>query len=82
MTLSLGEFFKRFADDDACGAHLEAILWPGGPVRSKCEHAGWINDTRCAARPVGAQWHRPATRERSYHDELSHTEMRRSHDSQ
>ena len=29
-------FLKRFPDDEACWAHLEALRWPSGPVCSKC----------------------------------------------
>jgi hypothetical protein len=35
MTLSLGEFVKRLADDDAWRIHLEIIRWPILPVRPK-----------------------------------------------
>jgi hypothetical protein len=35
-SMSLLSFLERFADDDACWAHLEALRWPSGPVSPKC----------------------------------------------
>jgi transposase-like protein len=34
--VSVLAFLKRFPDDDACWAHLEAQRWPDGPVCPKC----------------------------------------------
>ena len=39
--MSLLTFLKRFPDDDACWAHLEAVRWPEGPV---CPHCGVIGN--------------------------------------
>ena len=39
--MSLLSFLKRFPDDDACWAHLEAVRWPNGPV---CPHCGVIGN--------------------------------------
>jgi transposase-like protein len=38
--MSLLAFLKRFPDDDACWAHLEAVRWPQGPVCPKCGSEG------------------------------------------
>jgi transposase-like protein len=34
--MSLLSFLKRFPDDEACWAHLEALRWPSGPVCPRC----------------------------------------------
>lgn len=34
--MALLAFLKRFPDDDACWAHLEATRWPEGPVCPRC----------------------------------------------
>lgn len=36
VSMSLLSFLKRFPDDEACWAHLEALRWPSGPVCPKC----------------------------------------------
>ena len=38
--MSLLPFLKRFPDDDACWAHLEAVRWPAGAVCPKCGSIG------------------------------------------
>jgi ribosomal protein L37AE/L43A len=38
--MSLLAFLKRFPDDDACWAHLEAVRWPAGPACPKCGTVG------------------------------------------
>jgi len=51
--MSLLTFLKRFPDDEACWAHLEAVRWPQGPVCPKCgsidnaHHAGRAHYRRC-----------------------------------
>lgn len=53
--MSLLAFLKRFPDDDACWAHLEAVRWPDGPVCPKCgsidnaHHVGRAHYRRCNA---------------------------------
>ncbi len=45
--MSLLAFLKRFPDEDACWAHLEAVRWPKGPVCPKC---GSVNDAHLVGR--------------------------------
>ena len=53
--MSLMSFLKRFPDDEACWAHLEALRWPKGPICPKCgmtddaHHAGRAHYWRCNA---------------------------------
>lgn len=34
--MDLISFRKQFGTDEACRAHLEAVLWPDGPVCTAC----------------------------------------------
>jgi hypothetical protein len=45
--MSLLSFLKRFPDDEACWAHLEALRWTNGPVCPKC---GSIDNAHKAGR--------------------------------
>lgn len=45
--MSLLAFLKRFPDDDACWAHLEAVRWPHGPV---CPECGSVDDAHRVGR--------------------------------
>jgi len=53
--MSLLAFLRRFPDDEACWAHLEAVRWPHGPVCPKCgsidnaHHVGRAYYWRCNA---------------------------------